>query len=80
MVGITPMIGLNDVTTETFGKPEARELLAFAQQKGIGRIAVWSLNRDRQSTSGTPSYVDTKSGSILRQPFEFSQIFRPFTV
>src|SRR4029079_14925094 len=39
MIGVTPMIGLNDVVSETFDQQEARELVAFAKQKGIGRIA-----------------------------------------
>jgi len=79
MIGVTPMIGLNDVVSEVFDQQEARELLAFAQQKGLGRIAMWSLNRDRQSASGVLGWVDVESSSILQQPFEFSQIFRPFT-
>jgi len=78
MVGITPMIGLNDVTTETFDQQEAREVLAFAELKGIGRLSFWSLNRDRQNTSGTLGYVDLFSSSILQSPFEFSQIFGSF--
>jgi chitinase len=78
MVGITPMIGLNDVTTETFDQQEAREVLAFAEQRGIGRLSFWSLNRDRQNASGTLGYVDLFSSSILQSPFEFSQIFGTF--
>jgi len=79
MVGVTPMIGLNDVTTEVFDQQEARELLAFAQQKGIGMIAMWSLNRDQQNQAGQIAYVDLKSSSILQQPYEFSHIFGVFT-
>jgi len=78
MVGITPMIGLNDVTTEIFDQQEAREVLAFAEQQGIGRLSFWSLNRDRQNPSGTLGYVDLFSSSILQSPFEFSQIFGTF--
>ncbi len=78
MVGITPMIGLNDVTTEIFDQQEAREVLAFAEQQGIGRLSFWSLNRDRQNPSGTLGYVDLFSSSILQSPFEFSQIFGSF--
>ncbi|MCH8922204.1 MAG: sugar hydrolase, partial [Planctomycetes bacterium] len=79
MVGVTPMIGLNDVTTEVFDQQEARELLAFAQEHGIGRISFWSLNRDQQNANGEINYVDLKSSSILQDPFEFSEIFIPFT-
>jgi hypothetical protein len=78
MVGSTPMIGLNDVTTEVFDQQEAREVLAFAEQHGIGRLSFWSLNRDKQNTAGRLNYVDLMSSSILQSPFEFSQIFGAF--
>ena len=74
MIGVTPMIGLNDVTTETFDQNAARELLAFAEQKGMGRISIWSLNRDTASTT-TKSYVDTTSSSIVQKQWEFSSLF-----
>lgn len=79
MIGVTPMIGLNDVTTEVFDQQEARELLAFAEQMGMGRISMWSLNRDKQSPSGRLGHVDLTSSSILQQPFEFSRIFDQIT-
>ena len=78
MVGITPMIGLNDLTTEVFDQQEAREVLAFAEAHDIGRLSFWSLNRDQQNAAGTLTYVDLKSSSILQDPFEFSQIFGVF--
>ena len=79
MVGVTPMIGLNDATTEVFDQAAAQQLETFAQQKGLGEIAMWSLNRDRQNAAGTLGYVDVNSSSILQKPFEFSQIFNAFT-
>jgi hypothetical protein len=79
MVGVTPMIGLNDVITETFDQQEARELLAFAQQKQIGVLSMWSLNRDRQNSRGAISYVEPTSSSISQQENEFSLIFKVFT-
>jgi chitinase len=79
MVGITPMIGMNDVTTEVFDQQEAREVMAFAQQKAIGKLSFWSLNRDLQSPKGVLPNVDNFSSSILQTPYEFSGIFKPFT-
>ncbi len=79
MVGVTPMIGVNDVTSEVFDQQEARELVAFAEAKGIGRIAMWSLNRDQQNANGALNYVDHNSSSVLQDPFEFSPIFNAFT-
>jgi len=79
MVGVTPMIGMNDVTTEIFDQQAASQLVAFAQQKGLGRLAFWDLNRDQQNAAGKLNYVDLKSSSLIQKPFEFSQIFKPFT-
>jgi hypothetical protein len=79
MVGVTPMIGLNDDTQETFDQAAASQLEAFAVQKGLGRLAFWDLNRDQQNAAGKLTYVDLKSSSLLQKPFEFSQIFKPFT-
>ena len=79
MVGVTPMIGLNDVTTEVFDQQEARELMAFAQQKGIGRHLLLVAESRSAERAGKLNYVDLKSSSLLQQPFEFSQIFKPFT-
>jgi Bacterial Ig domain/Cellulose binding domain/Calx-beta domain/Glycosyl hydrolases family 18 len=79
MIGVTPMIGLNDVTTEVFDQSAARELLAFAREKGIGQISMWSLNRDQQNPNGKIGYVDLTSSSLLQNPYEFALIFKPFT-
>jgi hypothetical protein len=79
MIGVTPMIGLNDITTEVFDQDDARQLLAFARQKGIGQIGMWSLNRDQQDPNGTLDHVDNTSSSILQDPYEFASIFKPFT-
>ncbi len=79
MIGLTPMIGMNDVTTEVFDQQEAREVVEFAQQVGINRISMWSLNRDRQHPNGELTYVDLFSSSILQTPLEFSLIFNQVT-
>ena len=73
MIGVTPMIGVNDDTNEVFDKAAAQQLTTFAQQHGMARISMWSLNRD---TAGTAkSYVDDTSSSITQSAFDFSKIF-----
>ena len=73
MVGVTPMIGVNDDTSEVFDEAAANQLVAFAQQNGMARISMWSLNRD---TAGTAkNSVDNTSSSIAQQAFDFSHIF-----
>src|SRR4051794_33056287 len=50
-VGITPMIGHNDVAGEKFSWADSQTVLAFAQANGVHRLAFWALNRD-QGCSG----------------------------
>ena len=45
-IGATPMIGQNDVQSEVFTLAAAKSLNAFALDKGLGRVSMWSLNRD----------------------------------
>lgn len=46
-IGLTPMIGVNDVKGQVFTIEDAEGLNSFALQQGIGRMSMWSLNRDR---------------------------------
>ncbi|KQO65094.1 glycosyl hydrolase family 18 [Curtobacterium sp. Leaf261] len=54
-VGATPMIGQNDVQAEVFSLADAAKFNAWTRQQGIGRMSMWSLNRD--TTCGS-NYVN----------------------
>lgn len=45
-IGATPMIGQNDVVAEVFTIEDAIALNSFAHGKGMGRMSMWSANRD----------------------------------
>ncbi|WP_260982560.1 chitinase [Arthrobacter sp. U41] len=59
-IGLTPMIGQNDIQGEIFTLKDAEELSAYASAKGVGRLSMWSLNRDRTCS---PNYPDVKQVS-----------------
>ena len=59
-IGLTPMIGQNDVAGEIFTLKDAEELSGYASAKGVGRLSMWSLNRDRTCS---PNYPDVKQVS-----------------
>ncbi|MEY9853833.1 chitinase [Leifsonia sp. EB41] len=59
-IGATPMIGQNDDQGQVFGLADARTLNAWAISTGIGRMSMWSANRDK--TCGS-NYVDTSAVS-----------------
>ena len=78
-IGLTPMIGMNDIQSEVFTPQDAQKMLAFAQQHGIDRISIWSLNRDYQNSAGSINYVDNFSSSLLQNPLEFSLLLNQLT-
>jgi chitinase len=45
-IGVTPMIGQNDFSDEVFTLDDAKALNQFALAKGVGRMSMWSANRD----------------------------------
>lgn len=49
-IGATPMIGQNDVADELFTLDDAVTLNGFANEVGLGRMSMWSANRDLAST------------------------------
>ncbi|MFJ9682499.1 chitinase [Streptomyces sp. NPDC101194] len=60
---ITVMIGVNDVSGETFTLADAASLRAFAGRRGIGALSQWATFRDRECTDeDTSKAVDTCSG------------------
>ncbi|MFF7732447.1 chitinase [Streptomyces sp. NPDC007984] len=52
---LTSMIGVNDVANETFTLADAAEVRAFAEEKGIAWVSMWSTARDRQCARGADS-------------------------
>jgi chitinase len=49
-IGVTPMIGVNDVRSEIFTVDDAQALEDFAREKGIGMLSMWSVKRDQPAT------------------------------
>jgi len=50
-IGITPMIGRNDSAVEIFRLRDARTVRRFGVRHHLGRLAFWSLGRDRSCDS-----------------------------
>lgn len=74
-LGITPMIGVNDVAGEVFTLADAQSLLNFAQDNpDIERLSMWSVSRDNDSTAGSPWASPTGSG-LVQDDYAFSHIF-----
>lgn len=74
-VAVTPMIGVNDVSTEVFKVDDATQLVDFAKSKGIGWLAMWSGTRDKACPGGPKNSADASCSSIDQQPLAFTKAF-----
>ncbi len=70
MLGATPMIGQNDQSGEIFTLADAQTLLAFAQQKQIGLLSFWSIQRDRPGTDYN------ESSTVNTANYQFADVFK----
>lgn len=52
MVGVTPMIGQNDVPTEVFTLADASKVASFVKANGVGQLSWWETTRDKPCTPG----------------------------
>ncbi|MFI1221595.1 MULTISPECIES: cellulose binding domain-containing protein [unclassified Streptomyces] len=77
-VAVTPMIGVNDVVTEIFTVEDAGQLVKFAQEKGIGRLAMWSGTRDKACPGGPKPAADATCSSIDQEPLAFTKAFAAY--
>jgi hypothetical protein len=78
MIGVTEMPGIDDYgPDETFSTAEAPALLYWAEQRGIGMLSFWALQRDNGSCPGTKG-AGACSG-VTQPQWYFSHVFEPFT-
>jgi hypothetical protein len=76
-IGITPMIGVNDVSDEIFEPSDAAKLVKWAAENGVGRLSFWAQQRDKECPHGDASprsASDTCSG-IVQAPYAFGKLF-----
>ena len=78
MVGVTPMIGVNDTNSEVFTPSDASQLVKFAASKHLGMLAFWSAGRDKECPGGAKAYAEASCSSIAQSPFAFSKLFKRF--
>ncbi len=77
-IGVTPMIGINDVNTEIFQLSDAQSLLNFANANSyITRLSMWSVARDNGSCAGQ-GFASPSCSGISQANWAFANIFKPF--
>ncbi|WP_159701075.1 chitinase [Arthrobacter sp. 18067] len=75
-IGLTPMIGQNDIVADVFTLADAQGLHDFAQGKGIGRMSMWSLNRDAECGPNYPTLtvVSDACSGVAQGSTRFSDV------
>lgn len=74
-LGVTPMIGENDVKAVVFGPDDAVKLLDFARQTPwMETLSFWSLNRDQAKPKG-----EDDNNGLPQEKWDFTNRFKPFT-
>jgi hypothetical protein len=80
MIGVTPMIGYNDVQGEVFQLTDALALLNYAQANHFNEIAMWSANRDQPCPAGQNGTTQNTCSGVVQSPDGFSAIFHQFNL
>lgn len=77
-MGLTPMIGENDVKSQVFTLADAEGLNGFAVERGIGRMSMWSSNRDAACTPSSPREPGSNASSgcsgVAQEPGMFAKV------
>lgn len=76
-LGATAMIGQNDVPKETFNLADAAKLVSFANQNGLARVSIWSLNRDSQcgSSFARLGVLSSACSGVAQEALQFTRLF-----
>jgi len=67
------MIGRNYDDRKVFDQGDARELVDWANARGVGLLAFWEIQRDRYNGSDL-----LKGSGVPQEPYEFASIFAGF--
>jgi len=77
-VGVTPMIGVNDVASEVFRPADATRLVNFARANTfVARLSYWSVSRDNGGCPNAGFASPTCSG-LPQGTYDFARIFNGF--
>jgi chitinase len=76
-VGVTVMLGVNNITDQRFTTEDARELATFVNDHGIPRVSAWSLNRDSECGGAFPQtgVISNTCSGVLQTSLQFTRIF-----
>jgi chitinase len=79
-IGITPMIGVNDIVSEVFQLADAQMLVDYAKNDpDVAMLSMWSVARDNGNSAGA-NHASPDSSGIAQDPFQFASIFHQYDI
>ena len=79
-IGITPMIGVNDIASEVFKLSDAQMLVDYAKNDpDVAMLSMWSVARDNGNSAGA-HYASPDSSGIAQNPYDFASIFHQYDI
>ena len=72
-IAVTPMIGVNDDSAETFTLADAGTLAAWAKTEGLAWLSNWSATRDSQCSGGAQTFASATCSSVAQSAGAFGQ-------
>jgi aryl-phospho-beta-D-glucosidase BglC (GH1 family) len=77
-IGVTPMIGVNDITSEVFTPADAQSLVDYAKTDSqLALLSMWSVARDNGSGAAAHTAAPDNSG-VAQQPYQYAGILQQF--
>jgi chitinase len=70
-LGVTPMIGANDIAGEVFTVSDATRLAEFARDMHVGLLSMWAADRDTECAGGAQQTVRSTCSGVTQQPLAF---------
>ncbi|MFD6285120.1 chitinase [Streptomyces sp. NPDC060205] len=76
-LALTSMLGVNDVDNETFSLADAAEVRAFAEEKGVAWVSMWSTFRDQRCEGDDAGSDDaaTNCSGVEQEAGAFGEAF-----
>ena len=77
-IGVTSMIGVNDIASEVFTPADAQSLVDYAKTDSqLALLSMWSVARDNGSGAGSHAAAPDNSG-VAQQPYQYAGILHQF--
>jgi chitinase len=75
-LGMTPMVGQNDTPGDVVTVDDAKRLIELSKELGLGRVSMWSLNRDAACGAQLdPGIVSGTCSGVGQERLAFTYVF-----